>query len=85
MALGAGPQAVRIGGVEPGGPAALAGLQEGDMLLSLDEVAVSGTDDLVRMLGAERIGRETLVSFIRDGKLHRASLRAAERTHTDRA
>lgn len=85
LALGAGPQAVRIGGVEPGGPAALAGLQEGDMLLSLDEVAVSGTDDLVRMLGAERIGRETLVSFIRDGKLHRASLRAAERTHTDRA
>ena len=79
LAIGAGPQAVRVGGVEPGGPAASAGLQEGDMLLSLDGTAVTGTDDLIRLLGAERIGRETLVSFMRDGKLHRTSLRAAER------
>ena len=63
---GAGPRAVRIGGVEAGGPAASAGLQEGDMLLSLDGTAVTGTDDLTRLLGAERIGRETLVSFLRD-------------------
>jgi S1-C subfamily serine protease len=79
LALGAGPQAVRIGGVESGGPAALAGLREGDMLLSLDGIAVTGTDDLIKLLGAERIGREALVSFMRDGKLERASLRAVER------
>ena len=53
LALGAGPQAVRIGGVESGGPAALAGLREGDMLLSLDGIAVTGTDDLIKLLGAE--------------------------------
>jgi S1-C subfamily serine protease len=79
LGLGAGPQAVRIGGVESGGPAALAGLQEGDILLSLDGITITGTDDLIRLLGAERIGREALVSFMRDGKLERASLRAAER------
>jgi S1-C subfamily serine protease len=79
LALGAGPQAVRIGGVESGGPAALAGLQEGDMLLSLDGIVITGTDDLIRLLGAERIGGETFVSFMRDGKLERTSLRAAER------
>ena len=79
LALGADPQAVRIGGVVPGGPAASAGLQEGDVLVSLDGIAVTGTDDLIRLLGAERIGRETLVSFMRDGKLERASLRAVER------
>jgi S1-C subfamily serine protease len=79
LALGAGPQAVRIGEVELGGPAALAGLQVGDMLLSLDGIAITGTDDLIRLLGAERIGREALVSFMREGKLERASLRAAER------
>jgi S1-C subfamily serine protease len=79
LALGTGPQAVRIGGLEPDGPAASAGLREGDMLLSLDGIAVAGTDDLIRLLVAERIGRETLVSFMRDGKLQRTSLRAAER------
>ena len=80
LALGSGPRAVRIGGIEAGGPAASAGLQEGDMLLSLDGTAVTGTDDLTRLLGAERIGRETLVSFLRDGKLQRTSLRAVERS-----
>jgi S1-C subfamily serine protease len=79
LALGAGPRAVRIGGVEPRGPAASAGLREGDLLLSLDGITVTGTDDLVRLLGAERIGRETSVSFMRDGKLERTSLRAIER------
>lgn len=80
LALGSGPRAVRIGGVEAGGPAASAGLQEGDMLLSLDGTAVTGTDDLTKLLGAERIGRETLVKFLRGGKLQRASLRAVERS-----
>ena len=42
VALGAGPRAVRITGLEPGGPAASAGLLEGDLLLSLDGVAVNG-------------------------------------------
>jgi S1-C subfamily serine protease len=81
VALGAGPRAVRISGIELGGPAASAGLQEGDLLLSLDGVAVAGTDDLIRLLGTERIGRETLVGFVRDGKLERTSLRAIERSH----
>ena len=80
LALGSGPRAVRIGGVEAGGPAASAGLQDGDMLLSLDGTAVTGTDDLTKLLGAERIGRETLVKFLRGGKLQRASLRAVERS-----
>jgi len=79
LALGAGPHAVRIGSVEPGGPAASADLRTGDVLLSLGGVSVAGTDDLVRLLGAERIGRETLVSFMRDSKLERTSLRAVER------
>ena len=79
LALGAGPRAVRISGMEPDGPAASAGLQEGDMLLSLDGIAITGTDDLIRLLGAERIGRETSVSFMRDGKIERTSLRPVER------
>jgi S1-C subfamily serine protease len=60
--------------------AASAGLQEGDILLSLDGTAVTGTDDLTRLLGAVRIGRDTLVSLLRDDKLQRISLRAVERS-----
>jgi S1-C subfamily serine protease len=81
LALGAGPAAVRITGIEPGGPAASAGLQVGDLLLSLDDVAVSGTDDLVRLLDAGRIGRIMLVSFLRKDKIERTSVLGADRGH----
>jgi S1-C subfamily serine protease len=81
LALSAGPGAVRITGIEPGGPAASAGLQVGDLLLSLDGVAVSGTDDLVRLLDAERIGRKMLVSFMRNDKIERKSVLAVDRRH----
>ena len=80
LAIGAGPRAVRVGEAEPSGPAASAGLQEGDIILALDDVAVTGTDDLIRLLNAERIGRETTVRFLRDGKAQRRSLRAVERS-----
>jgi S1-C subfamily serine protease len=60
--------------------AASAGLQEGDILLSLDGTAVTGTVDLTRLLGVERIGRDTLVSLLRDDKLQRILLRAVERS-----
>ena len=79
LALGAGRRAVCITEVELGGPAASAGLREGDVLLSLDGIAITGTDDLIRLLGVHRIGRETVVSFLRDGSLKRLSLRAVER------
>lgn len=51
--------AVRLRSVEAGGPAAKAALKEGDLIVAIDGHAVGGVDDLVRMLGAERIGRET--------------------------
>ena len=81
LALGAGPGAVRITGIEPGGPAASAGLQVGDLLLSLDDVAVSGTDDLVRLLDGEHIGRKMLISFLRHNKIERTSVLGIDRGH----
>jgi S1-C subfamily serine protease len=81
LALSVGPGAVRITGIGPGGPAASAGLQVGDLLLSLDDVAVSGIDDLVRLLDASRIGRKMLVSFLPKDKIERTSVLGADRGH----
>ena len=72
---------MRITGIEPNGPAASGGLQVGDLLLSLDGVAVSGTDDLVRLLDAERIGRKMVVSFVRKDKIEQTSVLGSERGH----
>src|SRR5262245_30309800 len=69
VAIGAGPRALRIGQVEPRGPAAKAGLQVGDIVLTLDGVPLAGADDLVRLLSAERIGRNVSLSVFRQGRV----------------
>ncbi|TPN50839.1 MULTISPECIES: trypsin-like peptidase domain-containing protein [unclassified Mesorhizobium] len=57
--------AVRLRSIEKDGPAARAGLKEGDIIAAIDGRPVTGVDDLVRMLDAERIGRETLCTVVR--------------------
>jgi S1-C subfamily serine protease len=79
LALARDLRAVRIGRVEPGGPVATAGLREGDILLSLDGIAIAGTDDLVRLLGGDSIGREMSLVFMRDGSIERTMLWPLER------
>ena len=81
--FGAGTHGVRIGGLEANGPAAQAALREGDILLSLGGSTITGIDDLFRSLGPERIGCETPISFLREGKFHQASVRAVERLPSD--
>src|ERR1700681_3128784 len=48
--------AVVVAGVEPTSPADRAGLVAGDTLLSLDGQAITGADDLIRILTGEKIG-----------------------------
>jgi S1-C subfamily serine protease len=81
--FGEASHAVRIGGLEANGPAAQAGLREGDILLSFGSVTIAGIDDLFRSLGSERIGCETPISFLREGKLHQTSVWAMERLPLD--
>ncbi len=80
LAFDAGSQAVRIAEVAPQGPAELTGLRVGDMILSLDGVPVRGTDDLIRLLDAERIGRDTEIRLLRDGAPEQRTLRPVERS-----
>ena len=81
--LGTASHAVRIGGLEANGPAAQAGLREGDILLSFGSITIAGIDHLFRSLGSERIGCETPISFLREGKLHQTSVWAMERLPLD--
>jgi S1-C subfamily serine protease len=79
LATGAGPRAVRIGELQPGGPAATAGLQVGDLIVALDDLPVNGADDIVRFLNAACIGRETRVRVLRDGRLVTQTVTPLER------
>lgn len=55
--------------IMPDGPAARAGIQEGDVLLSLDGRPVEGPGPLLRMLTAEAIGKRVRLQILRQGRL----------------
>ena len=61
-----------------GGPAERAGVRPGDLLVSLDGVALATLSELQAVLVAERIGRDAVLAFIRHGELREAVVRLAE-------
>jgi S1-C subfamily serine protease len=69
VATGFGAHAVRVGEIERSGPADRAGLRTGDIILALDGVAVAGADDLIRLLGANQIGRRCALTLLRNGRI----------------
>src|SRR3954471_8880610 len=73
--------AVMIATVEPGSPAERAGLVSGDIILALDGIAVTGADDLIRLLAGEKIGRPVEIETLHNGNRRTLSLVPDERTH----
>ena len=61
----AAASALRVRSVETGGPAALAGVIAGDIIVSVDGNPVTGVDDLIRLLDGERIGRDVELRIVR--------------------
>ena len=59
------PSGVFVVTIEPDSPAAKSGLREGDIIIALDGHAVSGIDQLHRLLTEERIGKDTALTVIR--------------------
>jgi S1-C subfamily serine protease len=60
-----GPHVVEIVSVEPGGPAARAGLRTGDWIVTLDGQPTPTVDDLHRRLAATAIGVPVAVGVVR--------------------
>jgi S1-C subfamily serine protease len=57
--------AVRVSAVEPGSPAALAGLREGDLIVGLDGVVIDSVDRLHQTLDASRVHRDGVLKVLR--------------------
>lgn len=66
-AAGAGEEALLVVGVKDDSPAARAGLLVGDLLASLDGVAVASPEDLLDLLVGDRVGRPLTLRVIRGG------------------
>jgi S1-C subfamily serine protease len=71
--------AVIVAGVEPRSPAARAGLEAGDIILSLEGQPMTGADDLIRFMTGDRIGKKLRVETMRDGQPRAATLEPEER------
>jgi len=59
---------VLVTGVEPGSPAARAGVKAEDIIVGFDGKPVTGIDDLHRLLTADRIGAETNLLVLRNAE-----------------
>jgi S1-C subfamily serine protease len=65
--------------IEPGGPAARAGLLPGDDVIKLDGVGINGVDDLIRALDRDRIDRTVEMDVLRMGRLRAVDIHPIER------
>jgi len=59
--------AILAASVEPDSPAERAGIRTRDIILRLDGVAVTGGDDLIRLLAGDTIGRTVEIEILRGG------------------
>ncbi len=68
-----------ITATDPDKPADVAGLMSYDVIVRLDGEPVTGVDDLIRLLNADRIGRAVNVDVLRRGQLRSFELTPTER------
>jgi S1-C subfamily serine protease len=70
--------------VEPGGPAAAAGLAAYDLVVRLDGERVTGVDDLIRLLDHNRVGRPVRIEALHLGRLRQFDVVPTERAAEQR-
>jgi serine protease Do len=78
--LGA-PHGVVIESVEPGSPAEKAGLKGGDVISSINGVAIKTGNDLVNPIASSPIGSKVKITFYRDKQARETTVTVEDRTH----
>ena len=73
------PTGVLVISLEADGPASGAGIREGDIIVSLDTLAVASLDDLHRLLTEDRIGATVKLGILRGPERLDVSVRIADR------
>ena len=71
-------QGALVSRVESGGPAEKAGVQDGDVILKFNGVAVEKSSDLPRMVGVTKPGSKVIVSLWRKGAAREVTVTIAE-------
>jgi S1-C subfamily serine protease len=66
-------------GVDAKGPAAAAGIHQGDVLISWNGTPISGVRPLLRGLGADSVGRKIAFELRRGGQTYQIALTVGER------
>ncbi len=69
------PRALAVAAVTPASPAANAGVQQGDLLLSLDDRTIRGAGDLMAGLPRTAIGTELRLRLLRHNEILRTTVR----------
>src|SRR6201996_8985397 len=73
---------VIVGVVTPNGGAAKAGIQAGDVLVSIDGRNIKDGDDLVNDISARHVGSTVKIGYLRDGKQNTANVVIGDRAKT---
>jgi S1-C subfamily serine protease len=76
LAISSGVQVVSV---EPGSPAAVAGVCAGDVIIAYGNHAVTGIDELLRLLTDERIGWADQLTVLRNGERRQMIVVASEK------
>ncbi len=64
-------------GIHASGPAAVAGLQPGDIITKFDGKSISGPDELIVAVRARSVGDKVVLTFLRNGTSHQVTVTLA--------